>query len=72
MYKKLPSELLCIEDEYTAYCFDEACAVIISKVNEGLKPNFCQNRKGEKEVRKHYTSFATMYEDILTNRKDGE
>ena len=33
-----PSELLDIDDKYTAYCFDEACAYIISRLKAGEKP----------------------------------
>lgn len=27
-----------IEDAYTAFCFDEACAFIISQLRDGKKP----------------------------------
>lgn len=33
-----PSELLDIQDAYTAFCFDEACAFIISKIKDGEEP----------------------------------
>ena len=29
-----------IEDSYTAFCFDEACAFIISKIEKGEEPIF--------------------------------
>ena len=32
-----PSELLGALDEYTAFCFDEACAYIISRLQDGDK-----------------------------------
>ena len=47
----MPSELLGIEDCYTAYCFDEACAYILSRLEKGEQPVFT----------KTYTSFADMY-----------
>lgn len=43
-YNKLPSELLYIEDEYTAYCFNQVCAEIMHKLEQGQKPHF----EGEK------------------------
>lgn len=33
-----PSEIMDIEDAYTAFCFDEACAFIISQLRDGKKP----------------------------------
>lgn len=33
-----PSELMGIDDAYTAFCFDEAVAFIISKLEQGEKP----------------------------------
>lgn len=43
MYKMLdmhcrPSELLEINDAYTAFCFDEACSYILSKIRRGEEP----------------------------------
>lgn len=33
-----PSEVMGIEDGYTAYCFDEACAFIVNEIRDGKKP----------------------------------
>ena len=33
-----PSEMIGIEDAYTAFCFDEACALIITKLEKGEEP----------------------------------
>lgn len=33
-----PSEVMGIEDGYTAFCFDEACAFIIKQIKEGKEP----------------------------------
>lgn len=43
-----PSEIMEIDDPYTAFCFDEACAVIKKRVSDGEEPIF----KVEKEVPK--------------------
>lgn len=53
MFKKRPSTFFDIYDEYTAYCFDMACAFIQSKINEGEEPNFNRNKK--------YSSFSELY-----------
>lgn len=36
--KKSPSDVLHIEDEYAAFCFDEACNYIIYKMKDGEAP----------------------------------
>lgn len=51
VYKRLPSSLLGINDKYTAFCFDEACAYIISEIEDGKQPKF----------KTHYKSFSDMY-----------
>jgi hypothetical protein len=54
MYNRTPSEVLRIEDEYTAFCFDEACAFIRAKMEHPKKPE-------QPKFRKHYSSFADLY-----------
>lgn len=51
MYKTLelhcrPSELLEIADAYTAFCFDEAFAFILRKLQDGEKPVVKNKNKG--------------------------
>lgn len=50
-YMIRPSQLLNVPDEYTAYCLDEACAYIMSRVDNGEELYF----------KKKYTSFTDMY-----------
>lgn len=50
-YQCRPSTLFDIADPYTAYCFDEACAYIYKKLEDGEEPIF------EKE----YKSFTELY-----------
>jgi hypothetical protein len=50
-YEMRPSELLGIPDAYTAYCFDEACAVIAQKVKDGEEPI----------EKTHYTSPSQLF-----------
>lgn len=51
LYNKTPSELLGVEDEYTAFCLNEACMYIQVKMDAGESPRF----------RTHYKSFADLY-----------
>lgn len=54
-YKIRPSILFGIEDEYTAYCFDEACAYIIKQIEDDNMPVF----------RNEYKSFKDLYAEAL-------
>lgn len=56
-YNERPSVLLGIDDEYSAYCFDEACALIMTHLDNKEEPTFAQkNKPGHK-----YTSFSDLY-----------
>ena len=50
LYHSRPSKILGIDDEYTAYCLDEACALIISKIDNDEEPKF--NKKEKKKEKK--------------------
>ena len=63
MYQERPSNILGIDDEYTSFCFDEACTYIMSKIDNGENPKFVVkndsnsiNRKARlpSEIYKHY------------------
>lgn len=54
VYKVLPSTLIYIEDEYTAYCFNEACAYIIGKLESGEEPTFSKKYRSFKDLYKQY------------------
>lgn len=60
LYHKRPSEIIFLKDEYTSYCFDEACAYIISKMKDGEMPTFSKKEEGNLET-KHYSSLKEMY-----------
>jgi len=51
MYACKPSEIVNIQDEYEAFCFNEACALIKANIEEEKQPKF----------RKKYGSFKSMY-----------
>lgn len=50
-----------IEDDYTAFCFDEACAYICSKLLNGEIPNYDRSTM-KKDT--HYKSFTSFYSDF--------
>lgn len=59
-----PSEVFPEMDEYTAYCFDEACTYIILKLQEDEenKPHFKQ-KDDEKPVQK-FRNAADLYKSM--------
>ena len=59
MYNIRPSEVLYIKDEYTAYCFDEACALIRIRMEKGEEPVF-----RDIETKKHYSSYLELAKDV--------
>ena len=50
MYNCRPSEIMAIDDSYTAYCLDEACALITAKMKSGEEPRFHVEYKSLKEL----------------------
>jgi hypothetical protein len=46
--------MLGISDPYTAYCFDEACAFIVAKMENGEEPQFGRKVKSFTELYKLY------------------
>lgn len=54
IYKTKPSDLLGIDDPYTAFCFDEACAYIVAQIKDGKEPIF----------KRKYKSMSEMYQEI--------
>ena len=48
LYNSRPSKILGIDDEYTAYCLDEACALIISKIDDDEKQKIDKKEKTKK------------------------
>lgn len=54
-YKVRPSELMGIEDPYTAFCLDEACALIAVKLDNGEEITFVTKYKSFSDIYKDYT-----------------
>lgn len=40
----LPSEVMRLEDNYAAYCFDEACAYMYKQIQDGKTPKFEEDK----------------------------
>ena len=56
----MPSEILGIEDTYTAFCFDEACCNLRLRIENEEKPRYIeQNKNGERKL--EYSSFTDFY-----------
>ena len=45
-----------VDDPYTAYCFDEACAMIQQRIKNGEEPTI-----KEEPVYTHYTTPSQLY-----------
>lgn len=59
-YRVRPSVLLNINDEYTAFCFDEACAYILGRLRNKEKPRFAQAQA----MGKNYSRPSELYAQI--------
>lgn len=51
VYHDRPSNLLGIQDNYTSFCLDEACAYIIAMLEDGKKPMFEKKQIVNKQAR---------------------
>lgn len=63
LYGKLPSEIIGVEDDYTAFCFNEACTCILMHLQDGDKPHYVS--EDEVEIKKEYKNFSDFYKDVL-------
>ena len=53
VYKCRPSQILnIVDDDYTAYCFDEACALFMSLLSQNKTPHFPSDIKENATLRK--------------------
>lgn len=57
-----PSEVMGIEDAYTAFCFDEACADIVKRIKDGEKPIISKNVGTENKVYSRPSDLYKKYE----------
>lgn len=54
LYNCRPSDILRIEEDYAAFCFDEACMFISVKLENGESPMF----------KRKYNSFSDIYKGL--------
>lgn len=54
MYGKTPAELLFIDDEYTAFCLNQACAYIRSKIENKEEPVFKADNNSFSQIYSKY------------------
>lgn len=50
-YKCRPSEIMFMEDPYTAYCFDEACAYLLQCLKDKKTPHFPGDAKENRTLK---------------------
>lgn len=60
-YKQRPSQIIGVTDEYTAYCFDEACLYIWNMMEDGKEPKF---KKVDNKLKQRYSRPSDMYKDM--------
>lgn len=60
MYNRMPSEILRIKDEYTSFCFDEACMFLVDAIKNDKKLKFEENHNTSKENIRKRTTFVDM------------
>lgn len=61
LYSCLPSEVVGVEDSYTAFCFNEACSYIFLRLKKGDE----MKRGGKGKLSKEkYRSFSELYRDV--------
>lgn len=56
-YNACPHTILNIDNDYTAYCFDEACFFLLQALESGKELKF----KTIQKTQNHYKSFSDMY-----------
>lgn len=65
IYNVRPSTLLYIKDEYTAFCFDEACGYIYAKMQNKETPIFKKDNDKEDNEKNHYSSFSELVKHTI-------
>lgn len=58
MYGKCPSDIVGIKDEYTAYCFNQYCLILLSELEQGHELHFAKKKKEYKSISDFYKSMG--------------
>ena len=53
-----PSEIMQIEDEYTAFCFNEACNYIVSQIKDGNEPQYEKKKKKVRSMAEYFKGLG--------------
>lgn len=53
-----PSEIMQIHDEYTAFCFDEACSYIVGKIKKGEQPRYEMKKNKVKSMAEYFKGLG--------------
>lgn len=61
LYNCLPSDIIGIEDNYTAFCFNEACAEIMLRLQNEEKPIYREQREERQEEYSNFTEFYKKF-----------
>lgn len=66
----MPSEILRIKDEYTSFCFDEACMFLVDAIKNDKKLKFENNEKKtiDKNERKTFVQIALEKNMLLCSK----
>lgn len=65
-FSKLPSEIMEIKDEYTAFCFNEACSYIYNMMTgeNPQEPNFHSETVHVKSMSEFYSSMEGRVDNV--------
>lgn len=56
MYNRTPAELLFIDDEYTAFCLNQACAYIRARIENKEEPIFKTESNSFSQIYSKYSN----------------
>lgn len=65
-YNQRPSAIINLDNDYEAYCFDEACLYLYQALKDGKELHFA-GVKEETKKPKHYTSFGEFCKALGVN-----
>lgn len=63
-YNQKPSQIINLENDYIAYCFDEACVYLLAHLKDGKQLHFDGD---ENKQMKHFKSISEYYASLGVN-----
>lgn len=66
LYNQRPSNIMGLNNDYHAYCFDEACMYLYNALQEKKELHFKgdENKIQNQTPRKHFKSFGDFYNSL--------